>query len=118
MLFLFGLFAIVALVIALARSPLGASTSRRATTALRLGGLIGVVRLSVVCTAVALASRHDWRSIPAYGLLIVSVPVELMIATRTGIQSLAGVALLVGGLMVGTSLAWDGHGRGYVSDGC
>ena len=105
MLLFLGFLVVVATVGAIGTSRLGASTSSHATTALRLGGLILAVRLALVCAAVALASGHDWRSIPAYGLLVVSAPVELMIATKSGVQSLAGVAILVGGLMAVTSLA-------------
>lgn len=81
-----------------------------AKTAIRVGGLIAVIRLSVFWTALALYTGHsDWRQSVGYVLLIVnSVAEYAMAAALTGNRS--GSSLLVAGLIVLTSsaigLAW------------
>lgn len=105
---MFYLLALLVVVITLgvvARSYRGTPNASLAKTAVRVGALFSVVRLSVFWGGLALYTGHsDWRQTVGYALLIVNSVLELAIAAAcTGKRS--GSSLLVAGLIVLTSAA-------------
>lgn len=105
---MFYLLALLVLVIGfgvVARSYRGIPDSSLAKTAVRVGGLVSVVRLGAFFGGFALYSNHsDWRQTVGYALLIVNSVAELAIAAAfTGNRSSSPV--LVAGLIVLTSAA-------------
>src|SRR5262245_19270847 len=105
MLYLLGLLGVVITVGALARRHGDASSASLARSAVRLGVLVSVLRLSAYWSGLALYAGHgDWRQSVGYALLILSSVAELAIAPAlTGSRSAS--PLLVGGFIVLTSAA-------------
>ena len=105
MFYLLALLVVVITVGVVARRYRGAPNASLAKTAVRLGGLVSVVRLSLFWSGLALFTGHsDWRQTVGYALLIVNSVAELAIAAAcTGKRS--GSSLLVAGLIVLTSAA-------------
>lgn len=79
--------------------------THRWKTAVRVGGIISVVRLCVFWGGLTLYTCYsDWRQIAGYALLIVNSVVELAIAAACA-GNRFGSSLLVAGLIVLTSAA-------------
>jgi hypothetical protein len=70
------------------------------------GSIIAVVRLGLFWTALAFVQRPDWRPGAGHALMLVSAPVELLIASSA--RNATGWPMLIAALIVVTSfgLGW------------